>query len=269
MHNCPEWVLAEHAAYCLGASTVPFYDTLGPDTVQFVLTHTNLRTVICTRAQLPSLVEAKQSGACPYFHNVVVIDGVIPEAAHMAKEAHLNLHSLAKVEATGVHRLSTEGHAHHPPKGSDIATFCYTSGTTGDPKGALISHTNLVSMMAGVRGRGQLVDMTDRHLSYLPLPHIFERIIMGQMLTYGASVAFFRGDPTLLVEDIKACRPTIMPVVPRVLNRIHDKVRWLRLQWLCCLRVDLPSFILQFLLLLMPESYDRSRSWLEWRQPAD
>ena len=224
MQNCSQWILAEHAAYCLGAVTVPFYDTLGPDTVQFILTHTNLRTVICTRAQLPSLVEAKNSGACPCFRNVIVIDGVIPEAAHIAKEAHLNLYSLAKVEATGAHFVSTEGHAHRPPKGSDIATFCYTSGT-GDPKGALISHTNLVSTMAGVKGRGLLLQITDRHLSYLPLPHIFERVIVGQVLTNGASIAFFRGDPTLLVEDIKACRPTVMPVVPRVLNRIHDKVR--------------------------------------------
>jgi long-chain acyl-CoA synthetase len=65
---------------------------------------------------------------------------------------------------------------------------------------------------------------TDRHLSYLPLPHIFERIVIAQALTAGASVAFFRGDPLLLVEDIVACRPTMIPVVPRVLNKIHDKI---------------------------------------------
>eukprot|EP00956_Cyclotella_meneghiniana_P037965 scaffold147162_cov74-Cyclotella_meneghiniana.AAC.3 len=65
---------------------------------------------------------------------------------------------------------------------------------------------------------------TDRHISYLPLPHIFERVVMAQMLTAGASIAFFRGDPLLLLEDIVACRPTIIPMVPRVLNKIHDKI---------------------------------------------
>lgn len=65
---------------------------------------------------------------------------------------------------------------------------------------------------------------TDRHISYLPLPHIFERVVVAQMLTAGASIAFFRGDPLLLLEDIVACRPTIIPMVPRVLNKIHDKI---------------------------------------------
>mmetsp|Transcript_6763 Transcript_6763/g.9834 ORF Transcript_6763/g.9834 Transcript_6763/m.9834 type:complete len:575 (+) Transcript_6763:30-1754(+) len=228
MKNCPEWILAEHAAYCLGAATVPFYDTLGSDVVQFILRHTNLQTVICSRAQLPAIVEAKKSGQCPHCHHIILVDGVTPAAARIASGSHLILHSFAKVEATGVHALSTASsesdYYHNAPKGCDIATFCYTSGTTGDPKGALISHTNLVSMMAGVKERGVPINMTDRHISYLPLPHIFERCIMGQILGNGGSVAFSRGDPTLLIEDIVACRPTFLLVVPRVLNKIYDKI---------------------------------------------
>jgi len=227
MKNCTEWILGEHAAYALGATTVPFYDTLGPDTVHFILAQTHLRSVLCTRAQLSALVKAKGEDT-PHFHNVIVIDGVTPEAAHLAQEAHLNLISLAKVEAVGAHVISTQPDSQDakqsPPQGADIATFCYTSGTTGNPKGALITHKNLVTAMAGVTSTGIKAMLTDRHLSYLPLPHIFERVVINQMFTNGASVAFYRGDPSFLIEDMVACRPTLLPVAPRVLNKIYDKV---------------------------------------------
>ena len=65
----------------------------------------------------------------------------------------------------------------------------------------------------------------DRHLSYLPLPHIFERVVQAQVLLAGASIGFFRGDPKLLVEDRQACRPTMLPAAPRVLNKIYDKIQ--------------------------------------------
>jgi long-chain acyl-CoA synthetase len=228
MKNCTEWILGEQATYARGGATVPFYDTLGPDTVHFMLARTNLCTVLCNRAQLPALAKAKTTNDdCPHFHNVIVIDGVTPESAHMALEAHLNIISLAKVEAVGAHVLSTQPDSpdaqQNPPRGADISTFCYTSGTTGNPKGALISHTSLVATMSNVSELGLKLNMTDRHISYLPLPHIFERVMINRMFSNGASVAFFRGDPTLLIEDIQACRPTLLPVAPRVLNKIYDK----------------------------------------------
>lgn len=86
-----------------------------------------------------------------------------------------------------------------------------------------MTHENIMSAAGGLSDDIPMLP-TDRHISYLPLPHIFERVVIAQAITGGASIAFFRGDPTLLVEDIIACRPTIMPVVPRVLNKIHDKI---------------------------------------------
>lgn len=223
MKNCPEWVLAEHAVYCLGGATVPFYDTLGPDTVRFILEHTGLSCVVCSRKELSRLCEAKASGTCPKFHSVILIDGVTAEASSMATNAGLKVVSFAKIEAIGSQIIPTEGHTHNPPDPSDIATFCYTSGTTGNPKGALITHENLVSAGAGYAGTFPFFP-NDRHISYLPLPHIYERGVVAQMLYSGASIAFFRGDPLLLIEDIVACRPTIIPMVPRVMNKIHDKI---------------------------------------------
>lgn len=227
MKNCMEWVLAEHAIFALGGTTVPFYDTLGPDTVQFILNQTRAKSVVCSRAELSKLAKAKRSGECPRLYAAILVDGVTPDAAKLAAAAGLEVFSYAKVEAAGAERITVRGHKHSPPDSDTIATFCYTSGTTGDPKGALLSHGNLVATIAGIQRAYDefAIQMFDRHLSYLPLAHIFERLVMAQMLIAGASVAFFRGDPLLLIEDLQACRPTFMPAAPRVLNKICDKVR--------------------------------------------
>jgi len=223
MKNCMEWFIAEQAIFCVSGATVPFYDTLGPETAEFILKQTGTRTVVCTRSELGRLCQVKKAGKCPDFAAVILADGVTSESIDMAKEAGLEVMSFAKVEAVGAQRIATKGHKHRPPSGKDIFTFCYTSGTTGDPKGALLCHTNLVSAMAGVHGIFPM-DIGDRHLSYLPLAHIFERIIMCQCYSAGASVAFYRGDPLLLIEDLQACRPTVLPAAPRVLNKIYDKI---------------------------------------------
>jgi long-chain acyl-CoA synthetase len=198
---------------------------VGPDTVQFILAHTGLSALVCSRRQLDKVCHAKISGLCPAFTTVILVDGVTPDALRMSDSSGLQVTSFAKVEAVGSERINTIGHKHTPPSFDDIATFSYTSGTTGTPKGALITHGNIMSTNAGMHVvDGMKVLLTDRHLSYLPLAHIFERVVMSQILCAGASVAFFRGDPLLLIEDLQACRPTIMPVAPRVLNKIYDKV---------------------------------------------
>lgn len=227
MKNCMEWTIAEHAAYCIGGATVPCYDTLGPETVSFVLNQTNLSACVCTRVEVPQLVKAKSDG-CEKFKFVIVVDGVLPDTRLQCESVGLKAISLAQVESTGdMIMMSNEpgkSHQHTPPSGNDICTFCYTSGTTGNPKGALLTHSNVLSAIAGMSEFDFLPNPTDRHLSYLPLPHIFERVVQGQILVSGGSIGFFRGDPTKLLEDIQACRPTLMPVAPRVLNKIHDKV---------------------------------------------
>ena len=224
--NCMEFVLAEHAAYTISGIAVPFYDTLGPDTVEFILKQTSLKTVLCTRAQLDKLCQAKQTGNCPVFQAVILIDGVIPQAADAAQAAGLSLYSFGKVEAVGARHIAMQGFHHRPPNPDDVAFFCYTSGTTGDPKGALITHQNVMSSIAGLWAAAPELQMhtNDRHLSYLPLAHIFEHVVLTQVFLAGASAAFFRGDPLLLMEDLQACRPTMLPVAPRVLNRMYDKI---------------------------------------------
>mmetsp|Transcript_16448 Transcript_16448/g.32685 ORF Transcript_16448/g.32685 Transcript_16448/m.32685 type:complete len:690 (+) Transcript_16448:36-2105(+) len=231
LKNCPEWVIVEHACYSVGAATVPMYDTLGPETVQYILQHTDLETVVCASGGLAALVAAKEVlGAESAFRTVVLVDGVTARSAALATSQGLECVSLAKIESIGSRAIDPsdpQGH-HTPPSGGDVATLCYTSGTTGTPKGALLTHRNFLASMAGVAqhgGEAVKACPSDRHLSYLPLPHIFERIFLSQFLHGGASVAFLSGTTDTLVADWVACRPTLAAVVPRVLNKIHDKIQ--------------------------------------------
>ena len=206
--------------------------------MQFILQHTGMKSLVCTRRQLAKVCEAAPQ--CPAFTTAILVDGVTPEAAKAAQAANIQVVSFAKVEALGAETIATTGHKHSPPSSEDIASFSYTSGTTGAPKGALLTHGNLISAMCGLQVFDDMkINITDRHLSYLPLAHIFERCVIEQVLLAGGSVAFFRGDPIFLIEDLQACCPTILPVAPRVLNKIYDKVR---VDYLCVWITNVPMF---------------------------
>jgi long-chain acyl-CoA synthetase len=231
--NCVEWVLGEHAIYTLGGATVPLYDTLGSDVVQYILNHTDLTAVLCSQCEVQSLCDAKQSGKCNKFQYIIVIDGVTDNLLQLAKSVNVTILSLAKVETMGSKFISSNGGPykactlyHNPPSSKDICTICYTSGTTGVPKGAILIHENLISAGSGTIVGTPLLEfsITDRHLSYLPLPHIFERMVQTTVLASGASIAFYCGNPLQLFDDIITCQPTLLPIVPRVCNKIYDKV---------------------------------------------
>ncbi|XP_020217010.1 long chain acyl-CoA synthetase 4 [Cajanus cajan] len=102
----------------------------------------------------------------------------------------------------------------------------YTSGTTGDPKGVLISNEGIITLLAGVKRLLESVNeqLTEKdvYISYLPLAHIFDRVIEEAFIWHGASIGFWRGDVKLLIEDIGELKPTIFCAVPRVLDRVYS-----------------------------------------------
>nr|CEL66021.1 TPA: Fatty acyl-CoA synthetase 2, related [Neospora caninum Liverpool] len=112
---------------------------------------------------------------------------------------------------------------------STVSTVCYTSGTTSSPKGVLMSHGNFVATVAGaVRGPLTVPQMTlhagDTYLSYLPLAHVYERSLQNILFSLGGSVGFYAGNTLKLLEDIQELEPAVFSSVPRLFNRIHDRV---------------------------------------------
>lgn len=115
-----------------------------------------------------------------------------------------------------------------PPSGSSIATLMYTSGTTGDPKGVILKHSNFLSACAGTFDylkAGNLDFSTNTvYLSYLPLAHIYERAAQVSVCSRGGRIGFSQGDPLKIIDDVRALRPTLFCGVPRLLNRVYDQI---------------------------------------------
>ena len=227
--NTAQWMIAETAANAFALVTIPLYDTLGADAAQYVIRQTGMTVALCSPQTLGRLLEV--AGACPTLKFLVVTDEQQAEGGrdatpHMREEAArqgLTLYSVGEVESHGARagvRMAAE-----PPVSEDMATLMYTSGTTGDPKGAILTHGNFMaahaSLSTAIHGA---ITQEDVHLSYLPLAHVFERMVMMLVLSGGGSVGFFRGNILWLLEDMALLRPTIFPSVPRLLNRIQDKV---------------------------------------------
>ncbi|KAH9293530.1 hypothetical protein KI387_041265, partial [Taxus chinensis] len=115
-----------------------------------------------------------------------------------------------------------------PPKKNDICTIMYTSGTTGEPKGVLLTNENIIAEISTIDHLLLITDKvmteTDVYFSFLPLAHIFDRVIEEYCIYRSASIGFWRGDVKVLVEDIAELKPTIFCGVPRVFDRIYTGI---------------------------------------------
>eukprot|EP00197_Chlamydomonas_leiostraca_P002909 CAMPEP_0202857292 /NCGR_PEP_ID=MMETSP1391-20130828/295_1 /ASSEMBLY_ACC=CAM_ASM_000867 /TAXON_ID=1034604 /ORGANISM="Chlamydomonas leiostraca, Strain SAG 11-49" /LENGTH=690 /DNA_ID=CAMNT_0049536077 /DNA_START=146 /DNA_END=2218 /DNA_ORIENTATION=- len=217
--NCKEWVLVDAALHAYSLVSVPLYDTLGPDAVEYICNHAQLAAVACSAAVVHNMLTVLPK--CPSIRVLVVwgqgASGRLPEAP---QGSNCRIVSLEQVESLG----RRHPRAHVPPKPSDTATLCYTSGTTGVPKGAVLSHNNLIASSAGTCSVLDRWDAGDRHICYLPLAHIYERVNLVACVHLGSSVGFYSGNVLELLDDVMALKPHVFVSVPRLWNRIYDRV---------------------------------------------
>lgn len=218
--NNVEWVLAEQACYVQGLIPISLYDTLGPEAVAFILDQAEIRVVVASKDKIPSLLKAAK--ICPTLKLIVQMEKEGDAAVQQqAQEAGVKLVSFSELEDNGAFHM----HEPNPPAAQDTATIMYTSGTTGNPKGVVLTHANMIGMTAGAALAGVSTTSNDVHISYLPLAHIFERAVVGIIFCEGGSVGFYQGSVLKLFDDIQALRPTIFASVPRLWNRLYDKVQ--------------------------------------------
>lgn len=101
----------------------------------------------------------------------------------------------------------------------DFFTLSFTSGTTGIPKAVMLNHFGITSTINSLYDSSLKLHFTDSHCSYLPLSHIFERLVMHALLVAGGEICFYGGDVLKLRDDWILYKPTIIPIVPRLINK--------------------------------------------------
>ncbi|KAI5383451.1 long chain acyl-CoA synthetase 4 [Lathyrus oleraceus] len=218
--NCSEWIISMEACNAHGLLCVPLYDTLGAGAVEFIICHAEVSIAFVEEKKIPELLKTFPNAA-KYLKTLVSFGKVTPEQKQEVEKFGLIIYSWDEFLEVG-HDKSFDTPV---KKKSDICTIMYTSGTTGDPKGVLISNESIITLLAGItqllNSCNEELSDKDIFLSYLPLAHIFDRIVEEAMIWVGASIGFWRGDVKLLMEDIAELKPTIFIAVPRVLDRVY------------------------------------------------
>ncbi|KAM7168289.1 long-chain-fatty-acid--CoA ligase 1 isoform 1-T2 [Macrochelys suwanniensis] len=222
--NRPEWVLIEQGCYTYSMVVVPLYDTLGADAIGYIVNKADVALVFCdTSDKAKLLLDNVERGETPVLNTIVIMESFDSDLVERGKKCGVEILSLRELEEVGkAHRRKPV-----PPNPEDLAVICFTSGTTGNPKGAMITHQNIVSnASAFVKATEKVIipGTEDVLISFLPLAHMFERIVECVILCHGARIGFFQGDIRLLMDDLKTLQPTVFPVVPRLLNRMFDKI---------------------------------------------
>ncbi|KFP34447.1 Long-chain-fatty-acid--CoA ligase 5 [Colius striatus] len=223
--NRPEWIISEYACYTYSMVAVPLYDTLGPEAIVYIVNKADISIVICDRPEKAQvLLENCEQEKTPCMKTIILMDLFDKELKDRGAKVGIEILALQEVEELGRNNIREPV----PPKPEDLCVVCFTSGTTGNPKGAMLTHQNVVANAAAfLISTENTFEFTssDITMSYLPLAHMFERVVQTVVYSCGAKVGFFQGDIKLLTDDMKTLKPTLFPVVPRLLNRIYDKIK--------------------------------------------
>lgn len=217
--NSPEWFTTMEACNAHSIVCVPLYDTLGITAVEYILNHAEISVAFVQEAKLPLMI--KSLPKCTEFLRTVVSFGnITDDLKSQAQDVGATVYSWEEFLNLG--RRNPVDLA--PPKKEDLSTIMYTSGTTGEPKGVMLTHENVLVTIAGLKhylkSLNEVMDHNDVYFSFLPLAHIFDRVAEEVFVFVGGSIGFWQGDIKKVPEDIAELKPTLFVGVPRVFDRL-------------------------------------------------
>jgi long-chain acyl-CoA synthetase len=214
----PEWTIADLAALALGAVTCPIYPQSEPSQAAFVINNVRARAIFVENAQQAAKI-ASIRPECPTLEHVITLEptGKFPDGTLTLEDVIARADTDSTVRRAWRDNLATIDRDH-------LATVIHTSGTTGNPKGAMLSHGNL---LFNYEAANQVVDFyeTDVFLSFLPLSHIYGRIVDEVVaLGRGAAVVYAEALLERLPANMVEVKPTVMGSVPRLYERVYARV---------------------------------------------
>ncbi len=214
--NRPEWAIADFACLTARMSDVPIYPTLPAHHVLYILRDAGVRVLfVSTKEQLAKILEIR--GELPALEHIILFDdGPVPHGVESFRafllqgEASVDRHPAWEAEA----RLASP---------DDLATLIYTSGTTGTPKGVMLTHGNITSNVVAAL---QVLDITngDDCLSFLPLSHIFERMVGHYVTIHAGVIINYATSNDAVAAELMEVRPSFLASVPRLYEKIYGRV---------------------------------------------
>ena len=207
-----EWNIMDIGVLQVGAQNVPIYPTISEDDYEYILNHCEAKYCFVSDDEVLRKVNLIKKNL-NYLTDVYSFNEI---------EGCKNWRELLELGEDVSNQDVVEDRKNHV-KPEDLATIIYTSGTTGRPKGVMLSHHNIVSNVLDSSPRIPFEEGTSVALSFLPICHIFERVILYIYQYYSVSI-YFAESVEKLSENIKEVKPTVFSVVPRLLEKVYDKI---------------------------------------------
>jgi long-chain acyl-CoA synthetase len=210
-NNRPEWHFADYACQQIAAVTVPVYPTISDHDLKFILNDSEIKLIFVSSADLYTKVKAfaAEIPSVNFIFTFNRIDGA-PHWTELKKRGEKEP-AAAKVEEIK-----------NTVKADDMMTILYTSGTTGTPKGVMLSHKNLLSNSIATQNLAPF-NSSWRALSFLPLNHVYERMLNTLYFYLGVSIYFAESIDTI-GDNLKEVKPQIFATVPRLLEKVYDRI---------------------------------------------
>lgn len=210
-NNRTEWNIMDIGILQVGAQNIPIYPTISSEDYEYVLNHSE--SIYCFVSDKEVLEKINKVKAKTSLKEVYSFD-------HIAGCKHYSeLFELGKDESNQ-EEVEARKNDIQP---SDLATIIYTSGTTGKPKGVMLSHDNITSNALAGAKRLPLISGEQKILSFLPVCHIFERVLI-YIYQYSGSSIYFAESIEKIGDNLKEVQPDLMSVVPRLLEKLYDKI---------------------------------------------
>lgn len=232
--NSRNWAITDIACSLTALTSVPLYDTLGPDSTEYIINLTEMPIIFASLAHIPFILSNKAK--LPSIKIVVSLnefetfDG-FEKAGHSKRDlltkwgesVGVSVYSMSDIENLGKEK----------PRNlrvlvpDDVHTLCFTSGTTGNPKGVIITASAVCAAVCVAKFHAAFLDTNGQlsYLSFLPLAHIYERVNCYSLIVSCKRIGFLHGDVTEVFDDIAELKPTLLAGVPRIWNRLAAAIK--------------------------------------------
>ena len=224
--NRKEWLLADMGIMAIGAVDVPRGCDATLIDLEAIFTITETKYIVTENsAQIKKILSIREK--IPFVQTIIVFDEPTPEVIEEANKANVQVKTFAQMIKIGqsfrIENKDLVENELEKGESSDLACIIFTSGTTGTPKGVMLSHGNFMAQLDEIPER-IMINPGEKALLVLPVWHVFEREVEYVILIQGGSLCYSKPIGSILLADLKKLNPTLLPAVPRVFEAVYDGI---------------------------------------------